>query len=289
LGESKKDSLLPEIVGNILSSYGIKEVYACKNEDESWDTIWKWLWFTREMWMDQYWEEVEEALRPLFPLLRNLNVSSILDSSCGLGFKTIMFAKRNYEVEGSDQSAVAIRYAPILAEERGFKIRFFRSRFDELGGKCMRKYDCVYSDYFDELKTYGDLRASAEGVYSVLNEGGKFVFYGPSPKLERTDLKELIEREWCRRMRFNVHQPFETGELRVIHIEVLNKMSEGILENHIFIIEGKGVMRAEIASIMNPRIKWTLKDYVDVLEKAGFSRVEFIEREKGEGFVIAVK
>ena len=50
-----------------------------------------------------------------------------------------------------------------------FKIRFFRFRFDELGRKCMCKYDCVYGDYFDELRTYDDLRASAKGVYSVLD------------------------------------------------------------------------------------------------------------------------
>lgn len=289
MSESKEDSFLSEKVRNIISSYGIREVHVYRSEKESWDIIWRWLWFTRKIWMAQYWKETEKALQPLFPILHSLNVNSILDSSCGLGFKTIMFAKRNYEVEGSDQSAVAIRCAPILAEEQDFKIKFFRSRFDELGRKCMRKYDCVYSDYFDELETYDNLKASAKGVYSVLNEGGKFIFCSPSPKLKKAALKELIEKEWRRRKKFIIKQPFEMNRLRVTHIETLDKTSEGILENHIFIIEKKGVIRAEIASIMNPRIKWTFKDYVNVLEKAGFSKVEFIEREKNEVFIIAMK
>lgn len=289
MGKGKEDSLPPETVRGIISSYGIRKVYTCRSEEESWDTIWRWLWFTREIWMARYWENTEKALRPLFPLLHSLDVGSILDSSCGLGFKTVMFAKRNYEVEGSDQSAVAIKYASILAEEQGFKIRFFRSRFDELGRKCMRKYDCVYSDYFDELRTHDDLKASARGVCSILNECGKFIFCSPSPELERAALKELIEKEWRRRRKFNIDRPFEMKGLRVIHIEVPNKTVEGILENHVFVIEREGVRWAEIASIMNPRIKWTFKDYMNVLEEVGFSVVESIEKEENEVFIIAVK
>ena len=35
MSESKEDSLLPGIVRSIISSYGIRKVYACKSEEES--------------------------------------------------------------------------------------------------------------------------------------------------------------------------------------------------------------------------------------------------------------
>ena len=39
------------------------------------------------------------------------------------------------------------------------------------------------------------------------------------------------------------------------------KSPEGILENNLFLIEEGSSLRAEVASIMNPRIRWTFKDF----------------------------
>lgn len=263
------------------------EVHICQDEEQSWDTLWKWLWFTREVWISEYWKETKKALSPVFSILPELHVRSILDCSCGLGFKTVMFAKMRYEVEGSDASAIAIKYAPKLAEEQGLRIRFFQSRYEELSKNCNRRYDCVYSDYFDEIGTRRTLRASARGIYSVLKDGGCFIFCGVPPELTKSDLKKLIEQEWRKRNRFEIDPPLEKDGLRVIHIEVDDKTSEGILENHIYLIEEGGLMRVEIASVMNPRIKWTFQDYAEALKEAGFREIESIER--GETLIIAVK
>ena len=51
----------------------------------------------------------------------------------------------------------------------------------------------------------------------------------------------------------------------------------------------KDTLRAEIASIMNPRIKWTFQDYVKVLEEAGFRRIDYAEGKEYEGLIIATK
>jgi hypothetical protein len=73
------------------------EVYICRDEEESWDTIWKWSWFIREIWMPRYWEKTKIALQPVLSLLPCIGVKSILDCSCGLGFKTVLFAKMGYD------------------------------------------------------------------------------------------------------------------------------------------------------------------------------------------------
>lgn len=139
------------------------------------------------------------ALRPLFRLLRRPNVKSILDCSCGLGFKTILFAKKGYQVEGSDGSPNAVRYARQLAKQEGFKIRFFLSRYAELGRKAKRKYDCVFSDNFDEIETIKSMRAAAKAIHSVLNDHGKLIFLVSPPRLHKRDLKRIIEMEWKRK------------------------------------------------------------------------------------------
>jgi len=271
-----------------MRSESVVKVYVCQNEEQSWDVIWKWSWFTRKTWVPKYLKETSSGLQPLFSLLPRLHVKSILDCSCGLGFKTVMFAKKGYEVEGSDASVTAIKYAPKIAEEEGLKIRFFRSRFEDLEKNCKRKYDCVFSDYFDELSSRSALRASAKGIYSVLRQDGKFIFYSPFPNLTKPDLKKLIEREWRRRKQFVINQPVKQNDMRIIDIEVGNNTSKGILENHIYLVEKKGVLRAEIASTMNPRIKWTFQDYKRVLSGSGFRKIEHVKR-KEDAIIIAIK
>ncbi|MEM4704085.1 MAG: class I SAM-dependent methyltransferase [Candidatus Bathyarchaeia archaeon] len=220
-------------------------------------------------------------MKPVFPLLSKLKIKSILDCSCGLGYKTVLFAKAGYEVEGSDASAIAIKYAPQLAKDEKVKIRFFRSRYEELNENCRRRYDCVWSDNFDEISTYKCLKAAAKSIYSVLKYDGKFVFVATSEK----DLKKMIEKEWKKSKRFDVDPPYKKDFVKVTRIKVAEKTPEGILENNIFLIEQQELLRAEIASIMNPRIKWTFKDFNKTLREVGFREVHITK----ENCVAAVK
>ena len=259
-----------------------------KSEGASWNTAWKWWWFLKDTWSAEAWRDNRMALKSVFPLLSRWKVRSILDCSCGLGFKSVLFAKKGYDVEGSDASILAIKYAPRLAKEIGVNISFFHSRYSELSERCRRKYDCVWSDNFDELRTLQLLKSSAKGVYSVLKKGGRFIFCGALPEWTNADLENIIEKEWEKRKRFQFNPLCERDSVRVINIEVAEKTAEGILENQIFLIEKDGKMRVELAFIMNPRIKWTLPDYVDALKRAGFRKVQCIKRE-GQIFNVAVK
>jgi SAM-dependent methyltransferase len=210
-----------------------------------------------------------------------LKVKSILDCSCGLGYKAILFAKAGYEVEGSDASATAMEYAPQLAKDEGVKIRFFRSRYEELNKNCRRRYDCVWSDNFDEISTYKYLKTASRSIYSVLNNDGKFVFVATSEK----DLEEIIEKEWKKRRRFDIDPPYKRDSVEVTRIEVAEKTREGILESNIFLIKERELLRAETTSIMNPRIKWTFEDFNKALRGVGFREVYITK----ENCVVAVR
>lgn len=264
------------------------KVIVRKSEAASWNTVWKWWWFIKDTWIDNAWEDNKIALKPLFPLLSKWKVKSILDCSCGLGLKTILFANKGYNVEGSDASANAIKYAPELSKEKSVDIKFFKSRYSELNKKCKREYDCVWCDNFDELRSQRLLTVSAKGICSVLKKGGRFVFCGALPEWSKEDLRNIIEKEWQKRKKFHFNPIFERDNFKVINIEIAEKTPEGILENQIFLIEKDDNMRAEIASIMNPRIKWTFSNYVHILEGVGFAEVQCI---KGDGqiFNVAIK
>lgn len=257
------------------------------SEEESWDTIWKWTWFLKETWKSSFRREINApALRSL---LEKLQVRSILDCSCGLGKKTVCFAETGYYIEGSDASAVAIRYAPLFAREEGFRIKFFQSRWEELGEKCKRKFDCVFSDAFDWIITRRSLLASAKGIYSVLRKNGRFVFGVPiaGPRNTRKELRKFRDNVWKKQGRFEIPPPYEKNGIKLTGVWVYDKVRDGIRENCIHLIEEDDKMRAEIASYVD-LYKWTWKDYAKVLKEAGFKKVFGME-EKDIGFNVAVK
>ena len=259
----------------------------CSTEPESWDTIWKWSWFCRDFWWEGYRREAETAVADLFAFLRTRSVRSVLDCACGLGMKTILFAEQGYEVEGADASAVAAEYAPKLAAEKGLGIRFIHARNEELGQKCGRTYDCVFSDGFDELATHEALVCSARGIYAVLNDGGILVFSGIAPEWSESDLQAVIDKEWQEREPFVVLAPFERDGVRLTELEVDERTPEGILEKRIFLIEEEGALRAEIALLMNRR-KWAFRDLDKVLTAAGFRSVS-TEKTGTTLFTVAVR
>lgn len=202
-----------EIKGDEMKMEPIK-ISICSSED-SWDTIWKWEWFSKgKMLRSDFREEMKDEICALHSHLSKLKTKSILDCSCGLGFKTVLLAEIGYEVEGSDASAVAIKYAPQLVKEEGLNIRFFRSRWEELEEKCERKFDCVFSDAFDWISSHEFLLASAKGIYSVLKEGGRFVFGVPiaGSKNTKERLRKFMNEVWKKQGRFEIFTPYEKND-----------------------------------------------------------------------------
>jgi len=267
----------------------IVKILVCPNQESSWDTIWKWEWFSRDFWKPIKREENMDGVLALHSHLSKLGIKSILDCSCGLGFKTILLAELGYEVEGSDASAIAVRYAPQLAKEEGLNIGFFRSRWEELGEEYKRKFDCVFSDAFDWITKRESLLASAKGIYSVLKKNGIFVFGVPiaNSKNTKRELKKIMNKVWEKQGRFEILPPYERNGTKLTVVMVYDRVSDGIFENRIHLIEEKGHTRAEIAFMMD-FYKWVWNDYTRVLREAGFRKVYGFE-ERGIGQNVAVK
>ncbi|MEM2058769.1 MAG: hypothetical protein QXO76_11040, partial [Thermoproteota archaeon] len=79
--------------------------------------------------------------------------------------------------------------------------------------------------------------------------------------------------------------PSMKGSVRVTRVEIAEKTPEGILEHNVSLVEKGEFLRIEIASIMNPRIKWTSRDFKKVLKEVGFKQVYVVK----EGCVLVVK
>jgi len=258
--------------------------YTC---EKAWDTIWKWKWFEKEMWEQDFRKVREGTRRALASLLSELGVKTILDCSCGLGWKTILLAEMGYEPEGSDGSAVAVKYASQLVKEEGVNIGFFQSRWKDLEKNSRQKYDCVYNDSFAWCQTIDALRDSAKGIYSVLNKGGKFVFLveGAHQWSKESDRGRIMEEAWKRERRFEILPFYEKEGIKLLVLISREKITYGIRGNRIHIIEENGMKRIEIASVID-LFKWSWSDYVKTLTTAGFREVYSVKVEDEDDGVI---
>ncbi len=257
----------------------------CKDEESSWDTIWKWTWHSRREWMKNAWREKREALSPALEFLSGTGVKTILDCTCGLGYTAVLLAKEGYITHGSDASS-AVEYAPVLAKEKGMKLRFFRSRWEELQRKVPARYDCIISDYFDEAPTISCIRNSARAIHSVLNEGGIFIFGAMNPRI--TDLKKLVEQEWKNKSGTGSYPVSRHEGLEVNALEITAKENNGISDTRIFLVRGKEGLAIEVAKIMNPRIVFDFRTYSAALRETGFRKITSVN-DKGRFLNIAFK
>jgi 2-polyprenyl-3-methyl-5-hydroxy-6-metoxy-1,4-benzoquinol methylase len=107
----------------------------------------------QDFWKPIKREENVNGVLAMDSHLSNLRIKSILDCSCGLGFKTILLAELGYEVEGSNAGAIAVEYAYQLVKEEGLNIRFFSLPLGRVRTKCKRKFDYMFGDAFDWITT----------------------------------------------------------------------------------------------------------------------------------------
>ncbi|HUW83453.1 MAG TPA: class I SAM-dependent methyltransferase [Phycisphaerae bacterium] len=248
---------------------------------KAWDTIWKWTWFTKPQWQNQFRKQKEGTRRVLASLLPKLDVRSVLDCSCGLGGKTILLAEMGYEVEGSDGSAFAVKRAAQLAAEQGHTIRFFRARWETLGQTAGRRYDCIYNDAFAWITTRRSLYAAAKGICSALNRGAKFVFVGAHQWSQDSDRSRLIEEQFEQEGPFEVLPLYERDSVRLTVVIAREKTPDGVLGSRVHIIDDHGSVRVEVARVLDA-CKWTWTDYNDVLRLVGFSELYSVSQ-KGVG------
>ncbi len=271
---------------------GLKPKLIVHTGAKTWDTIWKWTWFTKDQWQPEFRKSKEGTRRALDSLLGKLGVKTILDCSCGLGLKTIILSEMGYRVEGCDGSRIAVAHAAELAEEEGQSIRFFHSRWERLGKTSGRRYDCVYNDAFAWVTSVRSLIDSAKGISAVLEPGGKFIFQGADQWSGDQDKGPLIKRLFEKESPFETLPIYEKNGVRLTVLITREMTQYGVLGNRIHIIDDHGTIHVEVARVLNS-CRWTWSDYVETFRKAGFRQLYSV-KECGVGpepyiFNVAVK
>ncbi len=101
----------------------------------------------------------------------------ILDLACGTGKHAMELAKLGYSVDGSDISSEMIRIAKKECSKRKLPIHFYNESF-QTAANINAKYDVILSMFasINYLTSYKDLAFALKNIYTLLKDGGIFVF-----------------------------------------------------------------------------------------------------------------
>lgn len=107
-------------------------------------------------------------------LLKEQNVKTVLDMTCGTGSQVFHLAKRGYEVVGSDFSPALLDIARNKAMDNNYNINFIDGDMRELKAG---KFDAVIT-IFNAIGhlTKNDFEKALRNIHSNLNDSGVYLF-----------------------------------------------------------------------------------------------------------------
>ena len=240
-----------------------------------WDTLYRWVWFHRELGLPGFRERKRHSPAAFKQIMDSVGGSSVLDSSCGFGLKTLVMHDLGLRVMGSDGCEFAVRKARELAGSEGQAVEYFTARWEELPERTAHRFDGIFNDALSWITTRAEFEASLRGLCGALRPGGVLVFMGAaegSPS-DTESRRQLLEREWQRKPRFSIEWRYEIEATRCTSLLVREKGDTYIDEHHVFVVEESGARRLETATIRQP-LCWHWPLLVEMLRGAGFSRVE---------------
>ena len=113
----------------------------------------------------------------------------VLEIGCSIGAFTKILKKRGFDVTATDISGFIIKKAKKLQKDVKFEV------FDIEKGKSKNKFDYVFA--FEVVEHLNDPALALANIFSLLNDGGKFIFSTPFPSNQ-----SLVDPT-----HINVHQP----------------------------------------------------------------------------------
>jgi SAM-dependent methyltransferase len=202
-------------------------------------------------------------------LLGNIQGRSLVHLQCNSGQDTLSLAQLGARVVGVDISDTAIDFARQLSHDAGIPTTFVRADvYDWLreAASKQERFDTIFSSY-GALCWLSDLQAWAQGMFSILVPGGRFV------TIEYHPVGSLFDERMERKYPYFMHGEALTWE-------------EGV-EDY---VAKSGLREAEagVKNFQNPHrvheFLWGIGEVISALLEAGFILTSFKEYPYTQGF-----
>lgn len=196
-------------------------------------------------------------------------IKTLHDSSIGAGGTTIPFAKLGYEVSGSDLSENLLKKAKENFEKEGYQVDLFQADFRALSDALPKTYDCIVS--------------TGNSLPHINNQEVQNFLMSIAPKIKAKGLFYLDMRNWDKIL--NEKPIFTARHPRVMTSEEHSSLyqiwnwHDDLSVNFVFVHATDRHGKHVGTSILEAPTYYPLKrkDYVHMLEKAGFEPVAFYD------------
>ncbi len=208
----------------------------------------------------------------------------ILDSTCGFGTSTNYLKELNFNVIGSDISAIAINSA-----KNDFKnVSFYKSAWGELQKNIPFKFDIIYNDCILWIYDYDILFSSLQGIFNSLNENGQFLFFGINAETDKAFLSQKLK------IRFDSIPKEEIAWIlpiadKTIECRVRRKLFYDFIEvEFCYTTKSNNIIINQEITVLKEVFKWTYDNVNSIFNKLGFRKIEF-KKIMNDVMVIACK
>jgi SAM-dependent methyltransferase len=248
-------------------------------DEKSRETIYRWEWFRRSAWREGFRGAKRGtsggSCAAFQQILDGLGGGPALDSSCGLGLKTILLKEMGLNVAGSDGCAFAVEKARELADLERLDIDYFTSSWAELASRTPRCFDGIFNDALSWTVTREEFEASLRGFLGVLKPHGVLVFMGAEAGSsdDPAHRKKLLEELWSRRPGLEIDWTHEEKDTRCTRI-IARELGPDFMDEHsLYLVEEAGRQRLETATVRQP-VYWHWPILREMFADAGFSNLQ---------------
>ena len=242
-----------------------------------WDLIWQWEWFRRAEWRPGFRSvklgEGGGSSKAFVDLCQLIGAQVALDSSCGLGQKTLCMSEMGLNVVGSDGSETAVRYARELAKLETAATTFFSSRWRDLPRNAPHHFDAVFNDALGWVPTWDALGAALVGIFHALKPGGFLMFMGAGQEDDPAATRIEQLHEWENSPHEYVDWTYRDGALSCSKIVQKTKADDYIDDRLLYVSTKAGEHRLESTTLRRPAY-WNWQHWRELTQTAGFTHLE---------------
>lgn len=206
-------------------------------------------------------EDTEAKNAVIEKLLREHNVKTVLDMTCGTGSQVFYLLKHGYEVTGSDFSPVLLRQARAKAKKAGLKVTFIDGDIRNIK---VGKFDAVISIFsaISHLTKSGFAKA-LWNIGKNLKDNGIYIF--DVSNLEAMT-HTVVADPWI------VHKRNANSQMCNVQFSILDKKN-GLVTNYDHCILQKGIEKPTLVKSKFKSQVYTAKQLDEILLTNGFETI----------------
>lgn len=209
---------------------------------------------------DIFNEESSKAINYfLETVLKKYKVQTVLDLTCGTGSQPLCFAKRGFDVVGSDINAKMLKIARAKAKQENLDIKFIKGdmRTTKAG-----QFDAVVT-IFNAIGhlTKSDFKKAIKNIHDNLNKNGLYIF-------DIFNLNYLLKGDNITKLTIDWLKHTDDKIVREIQYSTIDH--QGILASYDIYSEQKGTSKPKISEASQTLQIYSAAQLKEMLHENGF-------------------